>query len=209
MMAATDLSDIPKQGYLRCKSRGLGIWQKRWFVLRASSTKGPCRLEKYIDETAARTLQTPKLHLLTAVIRVVRAPPSQRRHTLIIEFADGTSRWFAADSDLDADAWVKTLGSECLVNGSGLASGEPDILKPGLQKELQEQFRVYLMPSTRLESYGECLLQVTHEHIYLWDVSNSKVRLAAWPLTALRRYGKSFHVSMINISPFSHTHFHT
>lgn len=48
------------------------------------------------------------------------------------------------------------------------------------------------MPSSKLELFGECLLQVTHENIYLWDNSNSKNKLCAWPLTSLRRYGRDF-----------------
>lgn len=92
--------------------------------------------------------------------------------------------------ELEADNWVKLITQECLIPSSGIASGEPDVLTPGIQKELQEQFRVYLMPSSKLEIFGECLLQVTHENIYLWDVNNTKVKLCAWPLTSLRRYGK-------------------
>ena len=70
-----------------------------------------------------------------------------------------------------------------------LYGGEPDVLSPGIQKELMEQFHVYLMPNSKLDIFGECLLQVTHENIYLWDKMNSKVKQAAWPLTSLRRYG--------------------
>jgi hypothetical protein len=90
---------------------------------------------------------------------------------------------------LEADTWVKLLIQEALLPQPGLATGEPDVLSPGIQKELQEQFHVYLMPTPKLDVFGECLLQVTHENIYLWDVSNSKLKLVAWPLTALRRYG--------------------
>lgn len=92
--------------------------------------------------------------------------------------------------DLEADTWVKLLAQECVPQtGIGLASGEPDVLSSGLQKEMQEQFHVYLLPNCKLDVFGDCLLQVTHEHIYLWDAMNCKVKLVAWPLTALRRYG--------------------
>lgn len=97
-------------------------------------------------------------------------------------------------SDLEADTWVKLSIQECLLPPPGLATGEPDVLRPGIQKELQEQFHVYLMPSSKLDVFGECLLQVTHENIYLWDISNSKLKLVAWPLTALRRYGTYIHL---------------
>lgn len=94
-------------------------------------------------------------------------------------------------TDLEADTWVKLSIQECLLLPPGLATGEPDVLRPGIQKELQEQFHVYLMPNSKLDVFGECLLQVTHENIYLWDIANSKLKLVAWPLTALRRYGLS------------------
>ena len=91
--------------------------------------------------------------------------------------------------DLEADCWVKLLIQECLLPQPGIATGEPDVLSPGIQKELQEQFHVYLMPNPKLDAFGECLLQVTPENIYLWDVANTKLKLVFWPLTALRRYG--------------------
>lgn len=91
--------------------------------------------------------------------------------------------------DLEADSWVKLFIQECLLPQPGLATGEPDVLSPGIQKELQEQFHVYLMPNPKLDAFGECLLQVTPENIYLWDVANSKLKLVNWPLTSLRRYG--------------------
>lgn len=105
-----------------------------------------------------------------------------------IQFININDRIEFPVTDLDADGWVKLLTQECLPQ-SGLATGEPDVLSPGIQKELQEQFHVYLMPTPKLDVFGECLLQVTHENIYLWDVNNTKLKLVAWPLTALRRYG--------------------
>ena len=42
-------------------------------------------------------------------------------------------------TDLEADTWVKLLIQECLLPQPGLATGEPDVLSPGIQKELQER----------------------------------------------------------------------
>ena len=186
---ATDLSDVVKQGYLRCKSRSLGLWQKRWLVLRSTSNKGPCRLEKYTDENGARNQEQHKVQLLTNVSAVNRL--SSKRHAFTIDFHDGSSKSFSCDSELETDNWIKMVNQECFLPSSGIANGEPDILGPGIKKEQQELFRVYLVPCSKLETlYGECMLQVTHENIYLWDMNNTKLKLCAWPLTALRRYGK-------------------
>lgn len=54
---------------------------------------------------------------------------------------------------------------------------------------LSELFNVYLLQSPNLSIYGECLLQVTEENIYVLDNSNTAKRLVTWPLNALRRYG--------------------
>lgn len=93
---ATDLSDVVKQGYLRCKSRSLGLWQKRWLVLRSTSNKGPCRLEKYADESAARCIDQHKVQLLSNVAAISRL--SSRRHAFKLNFQDGSNRCFACDS---------------------------------------------------------------------------------------------------------------
>lgn len=156
-------------------------------MLRSTSNKGPCRLEKYADESAARCIDQHKVQLLSNVAAISRL--SSRRHAFKLNFQDGSNRCFACDSELEADNWVKLITQECFLPSSGIANGEPDILKPVQSKELQEQFRVYLVPSKVETLYGECLLQVTHENIYLWDISSPKLKLCAWPLTALRRYG--------------------
>ncbi|KAF8791748.1 Docking protein 6 like protein [Argiope bruennichi] len=186
---ATDISDIVKQGYLKIRSCKLGLWQRRWIVLRRASSKAPCRLEKYIDEKAARSVTGHKIALLTSVNTICRVPNSVKKHAFTICFMDSTTKCFACDSDMEADTWVKLLVQESLIPQPGFNTGEPDVLSPGIQKELQEQFHVYLMPTPKLDVFGECLLQVTHENIYLWDINNTRVKLVAWPLTALRRYG--------------------
>ena len=108
---------------------------------------------------------------------------------------------FTLTIELEADNWVKLAIQECFLSSSGISNGEPDILKPGIQKELQEQFRVYLVPSAKFDPlYGECLLQCTLENIYLWDINNSKLKLCAWPLTALRRYGTVFPIFGNNLN---------
>ncbi|XP_076338358.1 docking protein 5-like isoform X1 [Tachypleus tridentatus] len=186
---ATDTRDVAKQSYTRIRSRKLGLWQRRWIVLRRASSKGPCRLEKYADEKTARTGGAHKVTLLNTVNFVSRLTTSVRKHAFSICFQDNTTKSLACDSDLEADMWVKVLVQECFLPQPGLATGEPDVLSSGIQKELEEQFHVYLMPTPKLDVFGECLLQVTHENIYLSDVTNPRLKLVSWPLTALRRYG--------------------
>ncbi|CAG2109787.1 unnamed protein product [Medioppia subpectinata] len=186
---ATDVNDIIKQGYTRVRSKSINVWHKRWLVLRRASSKGPVRLDKYFDEKSARTGGHHKTYLLTNVSSITRLANTCRKYAFSVQFHDQNLKCFACDSDLEADTWVKLSIQECLLLPPGLATGEPDVLRPGIQKELQEQFHVYLMPTSKLDVFGECLLQVTHENIYLWDISNSKLKLVAWPLTALRRYG--------------------
>ncbi|XP_022235481.1 docking protein 5-like isoform X2 [Limulus polyphemus] len=186
---ATDTGDIVKQGYVRICSRKLGIWQRRWIVLRRTSSKGTCRLEKYLDEKTASHGGVFKMTVLNAVTNVCRVTTSIRKHAFSICFQDSATKCLSCDSDLEADTWVKLLDQECILSQTGLVTGEPDILSPGIQKELQEQFHVYLMPTPKLDVFGECLLQVTHENIYLWDATNPRIKLVTWPLTALRRYG--------------------
>lgn len=99
---STNLADVVRQGYLRCKSRSLfGIWHKRWVVLRATSSKGPCRLEKHLDEKAARVDYFDfdlKVEMLTNVLSVVRMPSTFRKHCFAVTFTDGHSRYYACDS---------------------------------------------------------------------------------------------------------------
>lgn len=128
-----------------------------------------------------------KTCVLTNVLEIQRL--SSIKHALVIKFHDGSKIKYAFSSNMEAECWLRLLTQECIPPPPVVVSGEPDLLVSGIQKELRERFRVYLMPTPKLEFFGDCLLQVTHENIYLWDVVDLRSKIAYWPLTALRRYG--------------------
>ncbi|CAG0879505.1 unnamed protein product [Darwinula stevensoni] len=203
---SVNFNDIIKQGYVRMKSRNLGLWRRRWVILRKASSRGPCRIDKYADKESAVAGRPPVSSPLPLnhVLKVERLPPHHGPNSFVLEFYHddqhqrGTPhvRIIACETEEDADAWVKVLSVECQCSRSpspteelqwpisGSPPKESAVNPPG------DRFNVYMLPCKGTSVRGECLLQVASGHIQLWDVEEPRLKLVSWPVAALRRYGR-------------------
>lgn len=176
------MSQIVKQGYVKFQSKHLGVWKKRWLVLKSGSANGPVRLEKYKDESTALSAAGAERRIfdLTQMDDLFRM--MDRPHGITISLSDGFETiQFCAESEMDAENWIKAIKEE---------------LNPSKRRNDQgrggcgtDMFTVYLMANAKLDARGDCTMQITQDSVRLFDPRDNRRELASWPLKGLRRYG--------------------
>ncbi|KAJ7999430.1 hypothetical protein DPEC_G00194350 [Dallia pectoralis] len=184
-------NDIVKQGYVHFRSKHLLIYRRCWLVLRTASSEGPRRLEQFSNEQAANSHCCRKVTGLTKIRTVARRPRETKKNPVVLTFNDASQMVFACDSELEAEEWFKLLHLECLENNmNDLTLEKPHLMNKYTRREHKEQFHVFLKPSSCMDFYGECLLQISPDALWLWDPRTPGLKITSWPLRSLRRYGR-------------------
>lgn len=183
---STNFNDIVKQGTVRIKNK-LGMYQESWLILRRPSSRGPLRLEKFKNEKASMLMESGGKCIELKDIYEIDNIRKDNKSTVNVMFENGKCFQMAVHLESEATAWAMFLHDFC--RSSEQREGPPgmDLL---LNSNMQDVFNVFLVETPLLSVYGECLLQVTSDSIYLLDVDDPKRRLTVWPLPSLRRYSR-------------------
>ncbi|CAG0922548.1 unnamed protein product [Notodromas monacha] len=191
--------DVIKSGHVKIKSRKLGMWQRRWIVLRRATSEGSTRIDKYPDrfqhKDAATSTPDKRLNILPKstlelkdVSRVSRLPLEFCPAGFCVEFKDGNSRTIACDTEKEADEWIDHIIRLCLTpTQTGMRNNR---LFASIPAQFDEVFNVYLIPSHKTVISGEVLLQVAPDRIYLWDIDAPQLKLLEWPILSIQRFGR-------------------
>lgn len=180
-------NDVAKQGFAKVKNK-LGLWIPVWLIMRRPSSKGPLRIDQFSDEKASMLMESPgKIIELKNIRQISRLAKDEKKHALAIMFEIGKVFQMALDSESEADAWLAVLREFCASSTRRSGPIGMDLLS---NSNMEDVFNVCLLQTPALNVYGECLLQVTSESIYLLDAEPPSKRIMDWPLNALRRYSR-------------------